>query len=111
MKRNWLLVPAMVLAVAAAANASSLDVQFSAEQANPGDTVQLVISGVADSASDAMTVVMDLTATGSAPVPPHRPQPPHGRPQHSMGLQHNRPGHVLSKRVEPEGRQPRDTDG
>ncbi len=69
MKHNWLLVSAMVLGVTAAASASSINVQFNVEQANPGDTVQLLISGASDVDTDAFWVIMDLTATGSAPEP------------------------------------------
>jgi len=69
MKRNGLLVLAMVFGLAAAANASSVSVAFDKEEAEPGDTVLLMVSGVANTASDALLIDLALTSPGSLPDP------------------------------------------
>jgi hypothetical protein len=69
MKRNGLLVLAMVFGLAAAANASSVSVAFDREEAEPGDTVLLMISGVSDVGGDAVVIDLGFTSPGSYPEP------------------------------------------
>lgn len=76
MKRNWLFVPAMVLAVAAAANASEVTLAFDVPDAEPGDTVQLLIAGTSDNGADAVVIDLDFTSPGSYPTPAQIPANP-----------------------------------
>jgi hypothetical protein len=64
-----LLAAGLVLALGAGAQASSLQVRFDREQAHPGDVVQLLISGDAETRVDAVVVDLLFTTPGSALLP------------------------------------------
>ena len=76
MKRNWLLVSAIVLGLAAAANASSVSLAFDRADAEPGETVQLMITGDADTPADAVVIDLGFTSPGSYPEPAELPSMP-----------------------------------
>jgi len=64
-----LLAAGLVLALGAGAQAASLQARFDREQAQPGDIVQLLISGDAETPKDSVCVDLVITTPGSALLP------------------------------------------